>query len=202
MEFRLVYEGPLHAASGTDSRADEKRTIRKALHPQLRELWSQDQRLHFISLNDHIHQDHIRVNHGEWSFIPLVCSYLGIVCSLNILFLRRESPGSLVRTGGDLDNRLKVLLDALRMPQTTQEIGSAPPAADETPLYCLLEDDALITELKVTTDRLLVPCLPPQRAADVKLIIHVTTFRSVLRQSDWPARRHSAASPTASSVLR
>jgi hypothetical protein len=46
------------------------------------------------------------------------------------------------------------------------------PGPTETPLYCLLEDDSLITALAVTTDRLLVPHENP---AHVLVIIHVTT---------------------------
>jgi hypothetical protein len=37
---------------------------------------------------------------------------------LNILFLRADIPGKVVQSG-DIDNRLKTLFDALRMPQPT-----------------------------------------------------------------------------------
>jgi hypothetical protein len=54
-----------------------------------------------------------------------------------------------------LDNRLKTLFDALQMPAQRSELGSASPAADEDPFYCLLENDKLITKVGTTTAPLL-----------------------------------------------
>jgi hypothetical protein len=80
----------------------------------------------------------------------------GLVCSLDILFLRPEKPGSILGSAGDIDNRIKTLIDALRIPADGSEMkrheGDDP---DPNPMYCLLQDDALITTLKVETDRLL-----------------------------------------------
>jgi hypothetical protein len=70
-----------------------------------------------------------------------------------ILFLRPGDPGSLIGQGGDLDNRLKVLFDGLRMPTQGEMVGDED--IQEEPLYCLLEDDGLISALSVRTDRLL-----------------------------------------------
>ena len=36
LEFRLTYEGPLLAATGSNTRIEHKHDIRKTLHPQLR----------------------------------------------------------------------------------------------------------------------------------------------------------------------
>ena len=92
-----------------------------------------------------------------YEFIPLIGRSFGAsACALDILFLRRDHPGNLIKSDGDIDNRMKVLFDALRMPQNSSEV-CGPPERDETPLFCLLEDDRLITEVKVSTDRLLVP---------------------------------------------
>lgn len=49
--------------------------------------------------------------------IPLVRKSLDLNCSLEVLFLRQEDPGSLVLQGGDVDGRVKTLLDALAMPK-------------------------------------------------------------------------------------
>jgi hypothetical protein len=49
------------------------------------------------------------------------------------------------------------------------------PADDQKPLYCLMEDDSLITEIKVLTDRLLLPLEDNERKNGVVLIVHVTT---------------------------
>src|ERR1700687_822862 len=96
-------------------------------------------------------------------------------CSLDILFLRRDGPGSLVRSGGDIDNRLKVLFDALRMPQTPDEVCGDTLGPDEDPFFCLLEDDKLISKAQVDTNWLLTPPGAGEKIHDVHLIIGVKT---------------------------
>jgi len=88
--------------------------------------------------------------------------------------MRRDNPGHLISSGGDIDNRIKVLFDGLRMPHTVAELGALPIEKDEDPFFCLLEDDKLITRVAVTTDRLITPLKAPEKINDVCLIIHVT----------------------------
>lgn|SRR2546425_4871760 len=108
-------------------------------------------------------------------FVPLVRKDSAFSCSLDILFLRRDNPGNLVCSGGDIDNRIKVLFDALRIIDNRSELGTANPipAPGEDPFFCLLEDDNLITDVKITTDRLLVPVQSEENIHDVELVIHV-----------------------------
>jgi hypothetical protein len=96
---------------------------------------------------------------------------LNLISELDITFLRPEAPGAIITKGGDIDNRIKTLLDGLRMPKDMTEIptGDAP-TADENPFYCLLEDDTLVTRLNVDADRLLEPV---KDRSDVLLLIHV-----------------------------
>jgi hypothetical protein len=119
-----------------------------------------------------------------YRFVPLVREDFSLFCSLDILFLRRDFPAGVV-SAGDLDNRIKTLIDALRKPHSANELrGNEVPADDEDPFFCLLEDDDLVTGLSVQTDMLLDP---PQGGSggqsDVKLVIsvelkpqHVTMF--------------------------
>jgi hypothetical protein len=107
-------------------------------------------------------------------FVPLVRESNGFNCELTILFLRRDAPGSLFTQGGDIDNRIKRLLDGLRMPQNKDELGGDVFGECETPLYCLLQDDKLITSMNVVTDRLLEPVADGEEMSDVQLITHVT----------------------------
>jgi hypothetical protein len=119
---------------------------------------------------EHIAEDH-QVCGGQ--FVPLISKAGGFTCSLEILFLRRDNPGNLIASGGDIDNRMKVLLDGLRMPSTVAELGGLPIETDENPFFCLLEDDNLITRVSVTTDRLLTTQESGERLHDVVLVIHV-----------------------------
>jgi hypothetical protein len=89
--------------------------------------------------------------HGRL-FKPLVRETYALHCGLKVLLLRQEQPGRIYQ-GGDIDGRVKTLLDALTMPQHVEQMKG-----DEKPpelIHCLLEDDALVSGLSVDTERLL-----------------------------------------------
>ena len=92
---------------------------------------------------------------GDYQLVPLVTEDLSLICGIEILLLRPDPPGSLIRSG-DLDNRLKTLFDALRIPgPNSDELGGYVPEADEVPFFCLMQDDKLIHHLGIETDILL-----------------------------------------------
>jgi hypothetical protein len=188
VEFRLIYKGslPAQASGGGGGRIPEKHSIRKQLHRQLNVLWKENLVLSFWrdrniegekgtrhSVVDNMVRKYARFG---FNFVPLVTEELGIACSLDILFLRRDAPGKIVGGGGDLDNRIKVLFDALRMPRYANEVEAFSPDADEDPFFVLLEDDTLINEVRINTDRLLTPIESGEGENDVVLIIHVKTI--------------------------
>jgi hypothetical protein len=164
MEFRLVYDGPLPSASN-NSRKKVKHRIRTAIHEQLDLL--------AIIRQSVANRHGVKIapfQLGEFEFWPLVRKEHAVFCHLDILFLRSGEPGSVI-IGGDLDNRLKILFDALRMPHNLNELPDNLSETTENRSYrCLLEDDVLITGHSVTSDRLL---LPSSNQADVRLIIQV-----------------------------
>jgi hypothetical protein len=201
LEFRVIYDGKLPCASRSDTRNVDKDRIRRALSRQLEELF-----LTHPALKGYHDPDttldgldaEAQERHRSWMkpgvvyttldiiahkyercgrrYVPLIDSRIGIACALDILFLRRDQPGNLIASGGDLDNRIKVLFDALRLPQNCDEALSSPTGAPDTePIYTLLEDDRLIVEVKVTSDRLLTPKADTEHINDVRLIIHVKT---------------------------
>lgn len=90
-----------------------------------------------------------------YRFVPLVRGDIGVLCALHVLLLKRDHPGSGVIGAGDLDNRLKVLVDGLTKPTGPGQLGGILPDADEDPFFCLLENDNLVTSLTVETDALL-----------------------------------------------
>jgi hypothetical protein len=72
---------------------------------------------------------------------------------LEILFLRPDLPGSLIRSA-DLDSRLKTVFDALTIPVEVAQLRKyQAPTTDEDPFYCLLEDDKLILCRRLKTIR-------------------------------------------------
>lgn len=105
------------------------------------------------------------------AFVPLLTRKMNSSCIMTVKFMRNGKPGEIVH-GGDIDNRLKTLFDALRLPEHENEVlpQFAPPRPIEEHLYvCLLEDDSLITELSVHTATIMTP-LPRNH---VRLIIDV-----------------------------
>ncbi len=147
MEFRLFYRGPLKAKG----KPKDKHTIRCELHRQLKVLCEQpplkdDKR----SIENYSHAI------DNYRFVPLLSVRNEVICELDILILRKEPAGKLISQGGDLDNRLKTLFDALRMPQDSDEVPKKNNAtAEPDPFYCVLENDVQIVSFKVTSDTLL-----------------------------------------------
>jgi hypothetical protein len=105
--------------------------------------------------------------HGAW-FRPLIRESYALHCGLKILFLRKESPGK-VYQGGDIDGRIKTLLDALTMPQHVEQVIEKTEQTE--PIYCLLEEDSLVSGLQVESERLLTDQSHPNDF--VRLIIEV-----------------------------
>lgn len=203
MEFRLLYTGRLLGASKQDTRASVKHDIRREFHPQLRRLWQINPAVRKMAetlgnayiLGDPEKYPPIPPTTAEiltqrrvdacieflgeqyqrsgYRFVPLVIEDLCLRCSIEILLLRPNEPQYVMRSG-DLDSKVKTIFDALRVPNTLSECGGIGPQDDETPFYCLLQDDKLISEIRVITDELLV--LPKERtvnANDVFLIVKV-----------------------------
>jgi hypothetical protein len=193
MKFTLTYDGELQS-----NKAKAKWAMRQYISPQLEELWRVDTALQTVERHRYIPKDSYmnwELHHSlednraspitsrrpdqvvdvcapivleGWTFLPLIRDSLALRCALNINFLRKEEPGK-VYQAGDMDNRLKTLFDALSVPNIDQIPNEAPPDAE--PIYCLMEDDALIAGLAVETGRLL--SRPNSSKAEVRLVIQV-----------------------------
>lgn len=158
MDFTLYYDGILTS----NAKAAYKQRIREQFHEQLKELWDQEP---LANLEPELYP------RKDFSFAPLVHSQMRLIAEIDIVMLLPGSPGQIIRRGGDIDNRLKTLLDALTMPDPNQTPDGSP-NLDQTPFFCLLEDDKLITGLSVKTDRLLKT---GAESDEVKLLINVKT---------------------------
>lgn len=181
----MVYQGKLPAqnSGGGGGRIHEKHDIRVQFHRQLKMLWRDHPALRqwetYKTENSRTFADVFGDNYerGGKRFLPLICEGRGLACSLEILFLRRDQPGGLVVSGGDIDNRIKTLLDAMQLPPDCSQIPKQwTPSEDENPLYCVMEDDRLINDLTVVTDRLITPKRDDESVHDVHLVIRVKTL--------------------------
>jgi hypothetical protein len=198
MKFTLTYVGEL-PPSGNSRKPEDKWAIRQHINPQLEHLWQCHPALEhlredrfvpaqgpYLWSEAHHSATHVRasrtpqrgdidlcreIDADGYKFLPIVTTNLALICSLHILFLRQGQVGNVFREDGDLDNRIKTLIDALRAP-TTDEVKAARPSEDKSDLiYCLMEDDKLVTGINIETRQLL-----NRRGAskfDVHLVIDV-----------------------------
>jgi hypothetical protein len=182
MQFRLTYTGKL-PPSGKPA---DKHAIRKALHPQLAKLWEQphmavDKKYCLAWPKPADGATNITDRIPGFLFCPLVVDRLHFVAELEILCLRPQRVGAIITSSGDIDNQLKTLFDALRVPRTKDEVPTGIPVdPSENPFHCLLEDDALISKVAVTTDQALEH-MPDDHA---RLIINVIVRATKLTGSN------------------
>ncbi len=193
MEFRLTYKGPLYSTQNDpvnrqpEKKAEHKHDIRKTFSYQLKRLWEITP---FLKRGGGSGPDAIIMEQSDdapeydietlskrhalygFNFVPLVTFDLNLICGLDILFLRHGPPGEVLQSG-DIDNRLKTLFDALRIPTANERYSDKTPEESERPFYCLLEDDKLITKVSVETDQLLEDVGQKFDLNDVRLVITV-----------------------------
>ena len=181
MEFTLYYKGEIRPSGNKKSKKirAHKHEIRAKLHEQLKELWEQQPPLsdvqHYLNLPSGLAEEYQYAKHypadevvrqlpdegrpPQATFAAVVWKSAKVLADLDITFLRPEEPGGIVATGGDIDNRLKTLLDALRIPKITLNENELPDDVTidslPDPFHCLLEDDSLVSSLSVRPARLL-----------------------------------------------
>ena len=146
------------------------------MHPQLQQLWSQPPLSELTSLlafPPEPGKPSVIVERGPLKYAPLVTKVLDLYAELAVLMFRPQPRGDLITNEGDVDNRLKTLLDALRVPRGTSEAPS-PQAPARGIFYCLLQDDSLVTKVSAETEQLLRPADP----ATVVALIHVTVKKT------------------------
>lgn len=182
VEFRLLYQGKLPSTGNTGKPADVHE-IRRSFHPQLRRLWfvlpqlrqlgesigttvygreiteQQIQTPVCLTTEQAMHKAFESMgknwNRSGYQCVPLVTQNLSLRCALDILLLRPDEKRFIFEQG-DIDGQVKTLFDALKIPKTLTDAGGSAPQQDETPFFCLLEDDRLISEVRVLSDQLLL----------------------------------------------
>lgn len=172
MQFTLTYRGSLKS----NARPTDKDKLRQHFHRQLKLLWTAYPLSEYGDwlqpLDEKNQISVLRPKHG-FTFAPLVCQKMRAVAELDIKLLWPHAPGSIITSGGDIDNRLKTLFDSLKLPSEPTALPSCIlPEVNEEPFFCLLEDDSLIARVSVDADRLLEKTDGP---SEVALFIRVTT---------------------------
>ena len=166
MEFYLKYDGPLKSNAGPKDKHD----IRECLYPQIKRLWE-------IKPLSSLREPFLTPGKGLCVlkevegvvFAPLVSSVLKFVYQLDVTMLWPEEHGVISAHGGDIDNRLKTLFDALQCPDSNQVQPLKDRLLDKQPFFCLLENDKLVTSVNIKTHTL----LRSENKTDVSVLIHV-----------------------------
>jgi hypothetical protein len=201
VRFRLTYDGPLRPTQDRDldsgHRAIHKHALRQHFHCQLKQFWADNKFLNTTRMlfkpgptgNPLDPYGSMRWGHSPdelvpivdavaalyhqfgYRYVPLVREDWSLTCSLRILFLRRDPPGSVI-SAGDIDNRVKTIVDALSKPANAKQVPVGP-GPDEDPFFVLLEDDKLVSHLEVETDTLLDPPVASEDRARSRIVVTV-----------------------------
>jgi len=159
LRFTLTYEGVLRTSQ--KGRNQQRPELRKHFHKQLLRLWDVNtylanwtigNRYTAIPARDWV-QSVVPVVNGI-KFVPLVFSALAVECAVEFRILRSTERNGNV---ADADNQIKALLDALKMPQDSTQIGEKDQYLDYDPLFTLTQDDKLITKIVAVSDEMLAP---------------------------------------------
>ncbi|MDP1740127.1 hypothetical protein [Polaromonas sp.] len=177
MRLTLHYRGILRA-NGTPS---HKHDLRRHFHEQLATLWRQK------PLAEQPELILPRVGNGYCLlrplsgtvFVPLISEEMNAVAELEVSILRPEPPGGLLTQGGDIDNRLKTLFDSLTMPRHLNQLPPSAEQASDSPFFCLLEDDNLVTSVSVRTEQLLEP-IEDKSVVDLRIRVRTRVTRETI----------------------
>lgn len=164
MRFTLTYQGELRSRGNSVQRQQ----VRNSLSGQHARLCRHEQ---FRLGEGDLAGPGARMIHDR-QFIPLISRASGLRVALDILLLQQTVENSPLGDHGDIDNRLKTLFDALRVPQHEKEAGHKDGYSFKGPVYCLLEDDSLIEKVSLEVERWLDPVANPK---DVLAVLRVTT---------------------------
>jgi hypothetical protein len=156
MQFRLVFEGEIRSSQNPD-KLRMVHNIREQLAPQVEGVWEYPPYSDVLDwrLQQPPGELSIYKSYQNHVFLPLVAERVGLCGEVDILLLRRQPKGSIISSQGDLDNRMKMLIDALRAP-TPSEVQALQKKGllHDGPHYCVFHDDNLITNLSINVDRL------------------------------------------------
>jgi hypothetical protein len=153
MEIILKHDGPIPSGQRASKHSSLRHQIRAEFSQQIRRHWKNQRGLLFSyyskGLTTVAYKRHnyckvssdpdanpfFRVDLCGFSVIPIVSNYNWLGCELDVTFL-----GDHRRPFRDIDNQVKFVVDTLRMPHPDELPGKG------EELFCLLEDDSLITK--------------------------------------------------------
>jgi hypothetical protein len=181
----LEYRGRLPSEQGGkgDHRIVDKQKLRLHFSEQLQRKWRDSSQLRgqdftgvpFASRGPWHYELHgsdnafYKVNACGFDILPLVTWHNGLSCAVEVTVVGDTRSAAEVIGRGDLDNGLKVLFDALRMPKNDNEVPGNMFGSGQDRMYCLLEDDSLIHKFSV--EAIQSPYSPAECRVSVKATV-------------------------------
>jgi hypothetical protein len=149
VRLTLTYRGHLPATQRGVSRT--KAALREAFHPQIAAQIG-------LRLGRAVGQ--ATTDFNGHAFVAPAHQELRTAAELDVLLLTPASS----RTVGDVDNRLKTLIDGLTRPANAEQMRDFTPPVEGAPTYCLMDDDQLVKRLTVDARRWFEPGIPLDEA--------------------------------------
>jgi hypothetical protein len=161
MRFTLTYDGPLLATGNDPPVQSESKlrniwAIRNRFEPQIGRIYETNPIFRgAVGPPSRAAATIMRspIERNGFKFAAIARTALGLGCEVDIKLLVNHEPGSVITRAGDLDNRLKTIFDALRVPQANEFRGINLTIAADHFYPCLLEDDAAITKVSIASER-------------------------------------------------
>lgn len=164
MNFTLFYSGRIRSSNKRNVK--HINDIRCKLSPQIRQLYDCNP-LKSIDAKcepgSHTAQDvrtYTKIAGRDYS--SLVNKGLGLACQINVIFYEATGTISVANDIGDVDNKAKTLIDALKLP-SNDEVDKLSDELMQSTVHCLLMDDAFLWGVDLKRRRLLHPELRKEK---------------------------------------
>ncbi|AZO45394.1 hypothetical protein EJ076_31985 [Mesorhizobium sp. M7D.F.Ca.US.005.01.1.1] len=145
MDIYLTYRGQIPSKK---SSLDAIWAMRRSFHGQLVKLWGKEPFAILKKWEDSnfaAEAPNFLRKVGDQLFVPFYSEAIGVGVKLEINLLTGFPQQQAVISSGDLDNRVKRIIDALRAPtQKGELIASLEP---DTRWYCVMDDDSSVKEV-------------------------------------------------------
>lgn len=152
MRITLTHKGEIPGNKRPPEKID---AIRQDFHRQLSKLWGRNQLAilkTWLDSNFAAGAPDFRRVVGTYVYLPVVSEAIHTHARLTITLLAGVDVHRPAFANGDIDNRVKSLIDALAAPSQATQIPSSAPAVGT---ICLLSDDSLVDGLTIQTGPLL-----------------------------------------------
>ncbi|TGP53033.1 hypothetical protein EN873_17530 [bacterium M00.F.Ca.ET.230.01.1.1] len=155
MRFELFFLGRIPSGNKGGPHWNFAADFRAQMHHQLVRLWKTNplsEHTKWLSkpYNDNTWEGVATFERHGLDFVVVASQRVSLSIKMDVHFYEPAGELSVASDVADVDNRVKVLFDLLRLPDNPKHVPQG-----LVPHYCLMEDDRLVWELTVKRHRLL-----------------------------------------------